>query len=64
MSPEPLRSLFLWSDDEEDASGYASSAAVSSVQTGIASVNMANDNNHDDDLHRCMEAQEQTFRAQ
>ena len=63
MLPEPLRSLFQWSDDEEEVSGYASSATVSSEQTGIMSVNMA-DNNHDDDLRRCMKAQGQTFRAQ
>ena len=28
ISPEPLKSLFQWSDDEEEASGYASSAIV------------------------------------
>jgi len=30
---------------------------------GVMSVNMA-DNNHDEDLHRRMEAQEQTFKTQ
>ena len=58
----PLRNLFQWSDDEEEASGYASSATISSVWTGLVSANMADNNN--DDLCRQMEAQEQTFRAQ
>ena len=31
ISPESLKSLFQWSDDEGEASGYASSATVSSV---------------------------------
>jgi len=59
MSPEPLRSFFKWSDDEEEASDYAFSAIVSSEQTWIVSVNIA-DNNHDNDLYWCMESQEQT----
>jgi len=63
MSPKSLRCLFQWSDDEEEASGYASSTTVSSEQTGTMSANMAN-NNHDNDLHRHMEAQQQTFKAQ
>ena len=58
----PLRNLFQWSDGEEEASGYASSATISSVRTGLVSTNMAD--NNDDDLCRWMEAQEQTFRAQ
>ena len=62
MSPEPLKSLFQWSDDEGEASGYTSSATVSSVQTGRVSVNMIDNNN--DDLRRWMEAQEQTSKAQ
>jgi len=44
MSLELLRSLFQWSDDEEEASGYASSAIVSSEQIGTVSANMADDN--------------------
>jgi len=51
-----LRSLFQWSDDDEEASGYASSATIISEQTGVMSVNIA-DNNHDDP-RQCMEAQE------
>ena len=62
-SSEPLKSLFQWSDDEGEASDYASSATVSSEQKGTVSANMT-DNNHDNDLHRHMEAQEQTFKAQ
>jgi len=62
ISPEPLKSLFQWSDDDGEASGYASSATVSSAQTGRVSVHMANNKN--DDLRRRMEAQEQTFKAQ
>jgi len=62
MSPEPLRSLFQWSDDGEEASDYAFSATISSEQTGIVLVNMA-DNKHNDDLRRYMETQEQIFRA-
>jgi len=61
VSPTPLQNLFQWSDDEE-ASGYASSATISSVRTGLVSADMADNNN--DDLHRRMEAQKQTFRAQ
>ena len=56
MSLEPLKSLFQWSDDEGEASGYAASLTVSSVQTGRVSANMADSSN--DDLRRRMEAQE------
>jgi len=62
ISLELLKSLFQWSDDEGEASGYASSATVSSVQTGRVSANMANSSN--DDLRWRMEAQEQTSKAQ
>jgi len=62
VSTAPLRNLFQWSDDEKEASEFASSATISSVRTGLVSTNMAE--NNDDDLHRQMEAQEQTFRAQ
>jgi len=62
VSPAPLRNLFQWSDYEEEASGYASSATISSVRTELVSANVAD--NNDDDLRRRMEAQEQTFRAQ
>jgi len=62
MSPEPLKSLFQWYDDEGEASGYAFSATVSSVQIDRVSVNMTDNNN--DDLRRQMEAQEQTSKAQ
>jgi len=62
MLPKPLKSLFQLSDDEGEASGYASSVTVSFVQIGRLSANMADNNN--DDLRQWMEAQEQTFRAQ
>jgi len=63
MSPNLLKSLFQWSDDEGgEASWYTSSATVSSVQTGSVSANMVDNNN--DDLRQRMEAQEQTFREQ
>jgi len=62
MSPKLLKSLFQWSDDEGEASGFASSATVSSVQTNRVSTNMADNNN--DDLRRWMEAQVQTSKAQ
>jgi len=62
ISPEPLKSLFQWSENKGEASGYASSATASSVQTGRVSTNMADDSN--DDLRRQMEAQEQTSKAQ
>ena len=62
ISPELLKSLFQWSDDEGEASGYASSAMICSVQTGIISMHMADNDN--DDLCRRMEAQEQTSKAQ
>jgi len=57
-----LRNLFQWSDDEEEASRYASSITISSVRKSLVSANMAD--NNDDDLRLRMEAQEQTFRAQ
>jgi len=62
ISPEPLKSLFQWFDDEGEASGYASSATVSSIQMGRVSVHM--DDNDNDDLRRRMEAQEQTSKGQ
>jgi len=51
----PLRHLSQWSNKEEEASGYASSATISSVRTGLVSANMVDNNN--DDLHHSMEAQ-------
>ena len=63
VSPALLWHLFQWFDDEEEISGYASSATISSVRTWLVSANMV-DNNNNDDLRRRMEAQEQTFRAQ
>jgi len=62
ISPESLKSLFQWSDDEGEASGYASSATVSSVRTGRVLVHMVDNGN--DDLCRRMEPQEQTSKAQ
>jgi len=62
ISPEPLKRLFQWSDDEGKDSGYASSATVSSVRTDRVSVHMANNGN--DDLRRRLEDQEQTSKAQ
>ena len=49
--------------DEETASGYASSATISSVWTWLVLANMA-DNNNDDNICRHMEAHEQTSMAQ
>jgi len=63
VSLAPFRHLFQWSDEEEEVSGYASSASISSVRTWLVSANMT-DNNNDDDLHHRMEAHEQTSRAQ
>ena len=60
MSPILLRNLFQWLDDEEEASGYASFATISSVWKSLVSTNMAD--NNDDDLRRGIEAQEQTFK--
>ena len=54
MSLELLRNLFQWSGNEEEASGYASFATVSSEQTGVMFVNMAD--NLDEDLRRRMKA--------
>ena len=62
MSPAPLTKLFQWSDDEEEASGYASSATISSVRMGLISANMFDNDEYD--LCRLMEAQEQIFRDQ
>jgi len=61
-SPEPMRRLFQWSDEEEKDSGYASSATVSSIRIDKVSVHMADNGN--DDLRRRLEAQEQTSKAQ
>jgi len=58
-----LRRLFQWSDDAKEASGYASSTTISSMETGFVLANMAY-NNDDDDLCHRMEAQEQASRAQ
>jgi len=63
MLPELLRHHFQWSDDEEEASGCASSTTISYVQARFVSANMA-DNNNDDGLHHHLEALEQTFTAQ
>ena len=40
MSPQPLKSLFQWLDDDEEASRYTSSAMVISVQTSRVSANI------------------------
>jgi len=61
-SPEPMRRLFQWSDEEDEDSGYASSATISSVRTDRVSVNMTDNGN--DDLRRRLEAQEQTSKVQ
>ena len=58
----PKRGSVQSSDEEDEDSGYASSATVSSVRTDRASVNMAD--NANDDLRRRLEAQEQTFKTQ
>ena len=55
MLPKSLRHQFQWSDDEEEASGYASFATISSVQAMFVLANMAN-NKNDDDLRHRMEA--------
>ena len=62
MSPAPLKNLFQWSSNEEEASEYTFSATISLVRMGIVLAKMADNNNND--LHWRMEAQEKTFRAQ
>ena len=57
-----MKELVQWSDEEDEDSGYASSATVSSVRTNRVSVNMADNGN--DDLRRRLEAQEQPFKTQ
>ena len=57
-----MKKLFQRSDGEEEDSGYASLATVSSIQTDKASVHMADNGN--DDLRRRLKAQEQTSKAQ
>ena len=37
-SPKTMRSIFQWSDDEEEVSGYTSSITISSVQTNLGPV--------------------------
>ena len=61
-SPEPMKRLVQWSDDEGEDSGYVSSATVSSVRTDRVSVHMADNGN--DDLRRRLKVQEQTFKTQ
>jgi hypothetical protein len=57
-----MRSIFQWSDDEEgEASGYASTSTISSVQTHSVLVHMADNNS---DLVRRLAAQEQAMKAQ
>jgi len=62
MSPEPLRHLFQWSDNEGEVSGYTCFATISSVQIWFVSANIADNNN--DDLRHYMKAQKQIFRTQ
>ena len=57
-----MKGLVQWSDEEDEDSGYASSATVSLVRTDRVSVNMADNGN--DDLRRRVEAQEQTSKTQ
>jgi len=57
-----MRRLFQWSDEEDEDSGYASSATVSSVRTDRVSVNMADNGN--DELRRRLETQEQNSKTQ
>ena len=57
-----MRGFFQWSDEENEDSGYASSATVSSVQTDRVSANMADNGN--DNLRRRLKAQEQTSKVQ
>ena len=57
-----MKGLFQWSDEEDEDSGYASSATVSLVRTDRVSVNMTDNDN--DDLRRRLKAQEQTSKAQ
>jgi len=57
-----MRKLFQWSDEEDEDSGYAFSATVSSIRTDRALVYMADNGN--DDLRRRLEAQEQTSKAE
>ena len=61
ISPEPMKRLFQWSDDEGEDSGYASSATASSIRTDRVFVHMADNDN--DDLRQRLEAQEQTSKA-
>ena len=61
-SPEPMKRLFQWSDDEGEDSGYASLATVSSIWTDRVSVHMVDNDNGD--LRRRLEAQGQTSKAQ
>jgi len=57
-----MRGLVQWSDEEDEDSGYASLATVSSVRTDRVSVNMADNGN--DDLRWRLEAQEQTSKTE
>ena len=53
--------MLQWLDNELEYSGYASSGIVSSIRRIVVSVNMANNDDNDTDLHRCMQAQEEAI---
>ena len=62
ISPESLRHMFQWPDEEDEGSGYASFGTISSVQTRFVSVSLVD--NSDANLYRRREAQEKTTKAQ
>jgi len=59
-----MRHILQWSGDEPEHSGYASSDTVSSVQRDLVSVNMADNDGNDTDLHRRMQAQGEAIKNQ
>jgi len=56
-----MRSIFQWSDDEEEASGYASTSTTSSIQASAVPVYMTEENKN---LARRLDGQEQAIEAQ
>jgi len=55
-----LRNIFQWTDDDEGASGYASTSTVSSIRTRTVSAYMA----ENEDLRRRMDEQDKVIKIQ
>ena len=59
-----MRHTFQWSGDEPEHNSYTSFDTISSVQRDVVSVNMADNDGNDTDLHCRMQAQEEPIKNQ